>query len=237
MADFHYYEPSQGHGLHHDPFNAIVGPRPIGWIASKDAKGHVNLAPYSFFNAISDRPPMVMFSSGGTKDSLRNILANGEFTCSIASQALTDATMQEALTPIVLVAAFFLLRPLVVRGTCPHDCPDTCALRVTVRDGVAIKVQGDPDHPPTHGALCTKVSRYAERTHHPERVLRPMAGSAWGYRKRARLSVRWVAKKGTVKQASDLENFSLFSTAAVPDFVTKVALAGFGPLPPKRRAP
>jgi anaerobic selenocysteine-containing dehydrogenase len=61
----------------------------------------------------------------------------------------------------------------VVRGACPHDCPDTCALRVTVQDGRVIKVQGDPDHPPTHGALCTKVSRYAERTHHPERVLHP----------------------------------------------------------------
>ena len=61
-----------------------------------------------------------------------------------------------------------------VRGACPHDCPDTCALRITVEDGRAVKVQGDPDHPPTHGALCTKVSRYPERTYHPERVLRPL---------------------------------------------------------------
>jgi anaerobic selenocysteine-containing dehydrogenase len=62
----------------------------------------------------------------------------------------------------------------LVRGACPHDCPDTCALRITVQDGRVIKVQGDPDHPPTHGALCTKVSRYAERTHHPDRVLHPL---------------------------------------------------------------
>ncbi|HYJ99648.1 MAG TPA: molybdopterin-dependent oxidoreductase, partial [Burkholderiaceae bacterium] len=62
----------------------------------------------------------------------------------------------------------------LVRGACPHDCPDTCALRITVQDGRVVKVQGDPDHPPTHGALCTKVSRYAERTHHPERVLHPL---------------------------------------------------------------
>ncbi|MBC7735050.1 MAG: molybdopterin-dependent oxidoreductase, partial [Bacteriovorax sp.] len=61
-----------------------------------------------------------------------------------------------------------------VRAACPHDCPDTCAIRVTVTDGVAVKVQGDPDHPPTHGALCTKVSRYPERTYHAERVLHPM---------------------------------------------------------------
>ncbi len=65
----------------------------------------------------------------------------------------------------------------IVRAACPHDCPDTCAIRVTVEEGRAIKVQGDPDHPPTHGALCTKVSRYPERTYHAERVLHPMKRS------------------------------------------------------------
>jgi anaerobic selenocysteine-containing dehydrogenase len=62
----------------------------------------------------------------------------------------------------------------VVRGACPHDCPDTCALHVTVQQGRVVRIQGDPDHPTTHGALCTKVSRYAERTYHPERVLTPL---------------------------------------------------------------
>jgi anaerobic selenocysteine-containing dehydrogenase len=62
----------------------------------------------------------------------------------------------------------------IVRGACPHDCPDTCALRITVQDGRAIKVQGDAEHPTTHGALCTKVSRYTERTYHAERVLHPL---------------------------------------------------------------
>ncbi|MDQ6685781.1 MAG: molybdopterin oxidoreductase family protein [Pseudomonadota bacterium] len=62
----------------------------------------------------------------------------------------------------------------LVRAACPHDCPDTCAMLVTVEDGRAIKVQGNPDHPPTHGALCTKVSRYVERSYHPDRVLRPL---------------------------------------------------------------
>ncbi|WP_395138496.1 molybdopterin-dependent oxidoreductase [Schlegelella aquatica] len=61
----------------------------------------------------------------------------------------------------------------IVRAACPHDCPDTCAMRVTVEAGRVVKVQGDPEHPTTHGALCQKVSRYAERTYHPERVLRP----------------------------------------------------------------
>lgn len=62
----------------------------------------------------------------------------------------------------------------VVQGACPHDCPDTCALRITVENGRAVKVSGDPDHPPTHGALCTKVSRYPERTYHKDRVLQPL---------------------------------------------------------------
>jgi anaerobic selenocysteine-containing dehydrogenase len=61
-----------------------------------------------------------------------------------------------------------------VRATCPHDCPDTCALLITVEDGVATEVKGDPEHPTTAGVLCTKVARYAERTYHPERLLYPM---------------------------------------------------------------
>jgi anaerobic selenocysteine-containing dehydrogenase len=61
-----------------------------------------------------------------------------------------------------------------VLGACPHDCPDTCALVTTVREGVAIRVQGNPHHPMTDGVLCTKVSRYHERTHHPDRVLTPL---------------------------------------------------------------
>ena len=60
--DIHFYEPAKGHGLKHDPFNAIVAPRPIGWISSRDTKGHVNLAPYSFFNAFCYVPPIIGFS-------------------------------------------------------------------------------------------------------------------------------------------------------------------------------
>lgn len=63
---------------------------------------------------------------------------------------------------------------ITVHAACPHDCPDTCAMRVTVEAGRAVRVQGDPDHPTTQGALCTKVSRYTERTYHPERVLHPL---------------------------------------------------------------
>ncbi|MFT7401492.1 MAG: anaerobic selenocysteine-containing dehydrogenase, partial [Hydrogenophaga sp.] len=63
---------------------------------------------------------------------------------------------------------------LTIRGACPHDCPDTCALLTTVQDGVAIRVQGNPEHRHTDGALCTKVSRYTERSYHPERILQPL---------------------------------------------------------------
>ena len=59
--------------------------------------------------------------------------------------------------------------PRTVQAACPHDCPDTCAMRVTVQDDKVIKLQGDPDHPTTNGALCTKVARYAERTEHADR--------------------------------------------------------------------
>ena len=77
--DIHYYEPANGHGLKHDPFNAIVAPRPIGWISSRDAKGNINLAPYSFFNAFCYKPPIVGFSSTSWKDSVSNIQETEEF--------------------------------------------------------------------------------------------------------------------------------------------------------------
>jgi anaerobic selenocysteine-containing dehydrogenase len=76
-----------------------------------------------------------------------------------------------------------------VRGTCPHDCPDTCALLITVEDGVATEVKGDPDHPTTAGVLCTKVARYTERSYHPDRLLHPMKRvGAKGEGKFARIS-------------------------------------------------
>lgn len=87
-----FYEPRRGdHGLPHDPFKALVVPRPIGWIGTVSGDGTPNLAPYSYFNAVADRPPMVMFSSQGRKDSLRNVEETGEFTWSLATLALRDA--------------------------------------------------------------------------------------------------------------------------------------------------
>jgi flavin reductase (DIM6/NTAB) family NADH-FMN oxidoreductase RutF len=81
------------HGLPRDPFKAIVAPRPIGWITSMSAKGEINLAPYSFFNAVSDQPPIVLFSSEGPKDSLVFIEETKEFVCSLATFELRAAVV------------------------------------------------------------------------------------------------------------------------------------------------
>jgi flavin reductase (DIM6/NTAB) family NADH-FMN oxidoreductase RutF len=91
MIETHFYEPSRGHRLPHDPFKAIVAPRPIGWISTRDRQGRVNLAPYSFFNAFCDAPPIVGFSSAGRKDSLRNAEETGEFVANLATRALAEA--------------------------------------------------------------------------------------------------------------------------------------------------
>ncbi|WP_294620722.1 flavin reductase family protein [uncultured Roseovarius sp.] len=96
-----FYTPDQGHGLPHNPFNAIVAPRPIGWISSRGADGQDNLAPYSFFNAVAYVPPQVMFSStsakpdrDGTKDSVANIRDTGVFCVNILGEDLQDAMNQ-----------------------------------------------------------------------------------------------------------------------------------------------
>ena len=81
----------RNHGMVHNPFKALVAPRPIGWIGTTSKAGVLNLAPYSFFNAVNDSPATVMFSSAGRKDSLRNIEETGEFTCSMATEHLVDA--------------------------------------------------------------------------------------------------------------------------------------------------
>ena len=91
MSDSHFYEPASGHGLPHDPFKAIVAPRPIGWVSTLSASGIPNLAPYSFFNAVGDSPPMIAFSSSGPKDSLTNVEATGEFVWNMATRALAEA--------------------------------------------------------------------------------------------------------------------------------------------------
>ena len=96
-----FYRPQDGHGLAHNPFNAIVAPRPIGWIATLGADGAENLAPYSFFNAVAYVPPQVMFAStsakpdrGDTKDSVANIRETGVFCVNVVEYAMRDAMNQ-----------------------------------------------------------------------------------------------------------------------------------------------
>ncbi|KAJ30068.1 flavin reductase [Sulfitobacter pontiacus 3SOLIMAR09] len=93
-----FYRPQDGHPLPHNPFNAIVTPRPIGWISTRDADGNDNLAPYSFFNGVAYTPPQVMFAStgtkadvDGTKDSMANIRETGVFCVNIVEYAMRDA--------------------------------------------------------------------------------------------------------------------------------------------------
>jgi flavin reductase (DIM6/NTAB) family NADH-FMN oxidoreductase RutF len=88
--DAHFYRPREGTGLPHDPFNAIVGPRPIGWISSHDADGARNLAPYSFFNGFNYRPPIIGFASVGWKDTVANIAATRNFVWNLATRDLAE---------------------------------------------------------------------------------------------------------------------------------------------------
>jgi flavin reductase (DIM6/NTAB) family NADH-FMN oxidoreductase RutF len=85
-----FYEPSKGHGLPHDPFKALVAPRPIGWISTVAKDGALNLAPYSFFNALSGKPPLVWFSSEGQKDSATFAGETREFVANIVGRDLSE---------------------------------------------------------------------------------------------------------------------------------------------------
>jgi flavin reductase (DIM6/NTAB) family NADH-FMN oxidoreductase RutF len=129
-----FYEPSKrNHGLPHDPFKAIVAPRPIGWITSISANGEVNLAPYSYFNAVSNDPPMVMYSSEGRKDSVAFVEETGEFVCNLATWDLRDqmnmtsapyARGIDEMTKAGLDAAPSLLvkPPRVMASPCAMEC-------------------------------------------------------------------------------------------------------------------
>ncbi|GAA4112968.1 flavin reductase family protein [Aminobacter aganoensis] len=85
-----FYEPSQGHGLPHDPFKALVSPRPIGWISTIGKDGALNLAPYSFFNALTGKPPLVWFSSEGPKDSATFAAETHEFVANVVGRDLAE---------------------------------------------------------------------------------------------------------------------------------------------------
>ena len=109
-----YRTDTNEHGMSHDPFKAIVAPRPIGWIGTKGRDGSYNLSPYSFFNIVSDRPKLVMFSSSGRKHSLKNAEETGVFTASLASRHLADQ-MNASSAPVDYGVDEFELAQLTAR--------------------------------------------------------------------------------------------------------------------------
>jgi flavin reductase (DIM6/NTAB) family NADH-FMN oxidoreductase RutF len=142
----HFYEPRAGHGLPHDPFNAIVGPRPIGWIGSRSAAGVLNLAPYSFFNAFNYIPPIVGFASIGYKDSLRNIEETGEFTWNLVTRQLAEPMNQTcaavapdvsefALAGLTPAAGKIVGAPMVAESPVSFECRMTQVVQLQGIDG------------------------------------------------------------------------------------------------------
>jgi flavin reductase (DIM6/NTAB) family NADH-FMN oxidoreductase RutF len=145
----HFYEPRDGHRLPHDPFNAIVGPRPIGWISTCSAAGALNLAPYSFFNAFNYTPPIVGFASIGYKDTLRNIEETGEFVWNLATRPLAEAMNQTCAAVPPDVSEFELAGltpapsrliavPRVLQSPVSFECRRTQIVQIEGADGAKV---------------------------------------------------------------------------------------------------
>ena len=145
----HFYEPRHGHGLPHDPFNAIVGPRPIGWISTVSASGVPNLAPYSFFNAFNYTPPLIGFASIGYKDTLRNIEETGEFVWNLVTRPLAEAMNQTCapvapdvnefeLAGLTPVASRVVGVPRVLESRVSFECRRTQIIQLQGANGDAV---------------------------------------------------------------------------------------------------
>ena len=145
-GDFHVYDPALGHGLPHDPFNAIVGPRPIGWVSTRAADGTLNLAPYSFFNAFNYTPPIIGFASITAKDSLRNVQATGEFAWNLVTRPLAEAMNQSCaavppevdeftLAGLTPVASQAIAVPRVAENPVSFECRVSQILQLQGADG------------------------------------------------------------------------------------------------------
>ncbi|RYA67383.1 Asp/Glu/hydantoin racemase, partial [Enterobacter cloacae complex sp. 2DZ2F16B1] len=145
----YFYQPSHGHGLPHDPLNAIIGPRPIGWIASVDNSGQHNLAPYSFFNCFNYRPPIIGFASSGWKDSVQNIVETKEFVWNLATPPLAvamnetsasiprheDEFVRAGLTP---AASRLVSAPRVAESPVNFECRLSQCIQLTTAEGLAV---------------------------------------------------------------------------------------------------
>lgn len=146
LPDRHSYEPQLGHGLPHDPFNAIVAPRPIGWIGTRSAAGVRNIAPYSFFNALAYTPPTIGFASQGSKDTLRNVEETGVFTWNLATRRLAErmnATSAEVsdsvdefeLAGLAAVDGRLVDAPLVAESPVMFECRKSMIVQLSTADG------------------------------------------------------------------------------------------------------
>ena len=146
-----FYEPEKRDRniLPHDPFKAILSPRPIGWITSMSAKGDINLAPYSFFNGINSRPNLVMFASEGHKDSVAFIEETGEFVCNLATWDLreqmneTSAPMARGINEMVRAGlepapSRLVKPPRVAASPCALECRMTRIVPMEGLDGAAL---------------------------------------------------------------------------------------------------
>jgi flavin reductase (DIM6/NTAB) family NADH-FMN oxidoreductase RutF len=150
MADdtAHFYEPAKGHGLRHDPLNAIVAPRPIGWVSTIDTGGKRNLAPYSFFNAFNYVPPIIGFASIGRKDSLANAEATGMFVWNLATRDLAEAMNATSatvardefeLSGLTPAPSRLVTPPLVLESPVNFECRVSQILQLAGADGTKIE--------------------------------------------------------------------------------------------------
>lgn len=149
MTAMHSYEPKTGHGLRHDPLNAIIAPRPIGWISTVSAAGVRNLAPYSFFNAFNYRPPIIGFSSTGWKDSVRNIEETGQFVWNLATRPLAQAVNASSamvaheidefeLAGLTPAPSTHVIAPRVAESPVAFECRLTQMIRLTNAEGAPV---------------------------------------------------------------------------------------------------
>lgn len=149
MSERYFYEPAKGHELPHNPFNAIIAPRPIGWIASQSGAGVLNLAPYSFFNAFNYTPPIIGFASVGAKDSLNNIRETGAFCWSLVTRQLAEQMNQTsanaapevdefALAGLTPKASMVVPVPHVAESPVSFECRLSQCLQLSAADGSSI---------------------------------------------------------------------------------------------------
>ncbi|MXP61396.1 flavin reductase family protein [Pantoea sp. Taur] len=150
MRQRHTYQPRSGHGLPHDPLNAIVGPRPIGWVSSQSASGQRNLAPYSFFNCFNYHPPIIGFASSGWKDSVRNISESKEFVWNLATRPLAEAMNESsasvppeqdefALAGLTPIAASHVNVSMVAESPVNFECRLTQLIRLQDVQGTELE--------------------------------------------------------------------------------------------------